>query len=171
MKNILLIGCGRSKERKIRLRGDPDNFGDDWLTTIDIDPSCCPSILMDMNDLHKDGGLPFDDDCFDEIHAYDFLEHIGTQGDWRGYFGEFAEYHRVLKQGGLFYALVPIGSDAISDPGHSRFFSINHFCFLSQEFYKNTQVTDYRWYWKKNFMIEYLNTIENHHIAAVLRKA
>jgi hypothetical protein len=46
-----------------------------------------------------------------------------------------AEYHRLLKPGGHFVAIVPVGADAFADPGHTRFFTLNHFQFLSQRFY------------------------------------
>ena len=130
---------------------------------------------MDLEVIATGGQFPFENDSFDEIHAYNVLEHVGKQGDWRGYFTEFGEYHRVLKEGGKFFALVPVGEDAIADPGHTRFFSTNHFGFLSQGFYEQIErgfpATDYRWFWKKNFEIELLQKIENHHIATILRKA
>lgn len=169
--NVLLLGCGRNRQRKISVNGKKD-FADDELVALDIDPLSNPDVLFDLNGLPTGNALPFKGCCFDEIHAYDVLEHIGTQGDWKGYFIEFEEYHRILKRGGLFFILVPIGPDAICDPGHSRFFSSNHFGFLNQRFYdQDSNVTDYRWYWKKNFEIDFLQNNEKHHIAVVLRKA
>jgi SAM-dependent methyltransferase len=170
----LLLGCGRSWKRNISTGGRLD-FSGDTLTTIDIDPGSKPSIVMDLGELPYGGRLPFADESFDELHAYDVLEHIGTQGDWRGFFTEFSEYHRVLRPGGKFFILVPIGEDAYGDPGHSRFFSCNHFGFLSQGFYDHPQqttvVTDYRWFWKKSFDISYMEKVEGHHIAVILVKA
>ena len=167
---VLLLGCGKVWKRRIFDRSATNSFDGDELTTVDMDPSTNADIIMDLN-CHP---LPFADDTFDEIHAYDVLEHLGRQGDWKGYFDEFTEYHRILKPGGLFYIIVPIGMDALADPGHSRFFHINHFVFLSQEFNQQDQgdaggVTDYSWYWKKNFAIDFQNQSE-HHLAVILRK-
>ena len=169
----LLLGCGNSRERKIIYDDLSTSFDD--LTTIDMNPDCNPDILMDLNTLSTiRKALPFEDGCFDEIAAYDFLEHIGEQGDWRGFFNEFAEYHRVLKPGGIMGILVPVGPDALADPGHKRFFSNSHFCFLSQKFYaealgKGDAVTDYRWYWKKDFRVKFLEN-NGHHIGCLLEK-
>ena len=139
--DVLLLGCGKLRVRNIIRKVDkPDFFGDN-LTTIDIDPASKPDIIMDLGDLPSGGHLPFPDESFDELHAYDFLEHIGKQGDWKGFFTEFGEYHRVLRDNGLFFILVPIGGDAFGDPGHTRFFHQNHFVFLSQEFNKQEPKT------------------------------
>ena len=122
--------------------------------------------------------LPFKDNTFDEVAAYDFLEHIGIQGDWRGYFKEFGEYHRVLKKGGELCVLVPNGAgnapDKYCDPGHIRFFTLNHFGFLHQGFYeenqkKQTAGTDYRHVWDKNFDPIW-QEVTDKHIAVVLKK-
>jgi len=173
--DVLLLGCGKSRERKIRDSGQQFGFDGDNLTTVDMDPTSTPNVLMDIEDIASGGKFPFPDCSFDEIHAYNVLEHIGKQGDWRGYFTEFGEYHRILKEGGRFFILVPIGGDAIADPGHTRFFTVNHIGFLAQEFYDQIEqgypATDYRWFWKKDFKIELLQKIGNHHIAAVIRKA
>lgn len=176
---VLLLGCGNCKIRKLIPNGKDMNFKDSEVTRIDIDPDCNPDILMSLDGLGKRSflfkkRLPFPDNYFDEIAAYDSLEHFGKQGDWKGFFLEFGEYHRVLKKGGEFCCLVPINEDAYADPGHVRFFGSNHFGFLNQEFYKvnlenGTSITDYRHFWKKNFDIRELVKKDNH-IAAVLIK-
>ena len=154
--DTLLLGRGNFPVRRIRNNREAEDFSDVNLTTIDINPDLKPDILMDLNILSEGGRLPFDDCSFDEIHAYDVLEHLGRFGDWRGYFTEFKEYHRVLRNNGCMYIVVPINQDALADVGHSRLFHGNHFAFLNQKFYElnNKQctcATDYRWYWKENF--------------------
>lgn len=179
----LLIGCGNARDRKLLFDGKTESFGDVELTTLDMDPKCGADVVMTLDGLGQRSlrhpfrkRLPFPDDTFDEMAAYNCLEHWGLQGDWRAYFDEFAEYHRVLKPGGKFGITVPIGKDAIADPGHTRFFHFNHFGFLCQDFYRRnlelgTSCTDYRWYWKLNFNVLYLDTAGNHHIGALLEKA
>lgn len=165
----LLLGCGNSRTRKLLYRGLTEEF--DELTTIDMNLSCDPDICMQLDGYIK---LPFGSETFDEIAAYDFLEHIGQQGDWEGFFREFSEYHRVLKLNGTMGIIVPIGRDAFADPGHKRMFSLNHFMFLSQDFYKESldkgkSITDYRWFWKNDFKIMAIEESE-HHIACLLEK-
>lgn len=164
----LLMGAGNSRVKKLYLDEAPDWTGD--LVTIDINPNCGADIVWDLDNRP----LPFGDAEFDELAAYDVIEHLGRQGDWRGWFDEAAEYHRILKPGGLFGIIVPINQDALGDPGHTRFFSANHFGFLSQKFYtesleKSMQVTDYRWYWKLDFDVVHLEANE-HHMSVMLRK-
>jgi len=166
----LLLGAGNSRQKKVALKSAPDWTGN--LVTLDMNPQCGADYVWDL----ETRPLPFADGEFDELAAYDVLEHIGRQGDWRGWFDEASEYHRILKPGGTFGIVVPIGGDAFADPGHTRFFGANHFLFLSQCFYEESlkegkPVTDYRWYWKKNFEVEFMENCEGHHLAVMLRKA
>jgi SAM-dependent methyltransferase len=123
------------------------------LTTLDIDPNLEPDIVWDLENLP----LPFDDDMFDEIHAYEVLEHTGQQGDWRFFFNQFYEFWRILKPGGLFVGTTPMwdGVWAWGDPGHKRVISSATLVFLSQKEYKvqvgNSAMTDYRPYWDGDF--------------------
>jgi hypothetical protein len=170
-RRILLLGCGNSREKKI-YSGTPEWGG--TLVTIDMNPNCGADVVHDLG-RHP---LPFGDAEFDEIHAYDSLEHWGQQGDWRGWFDEMGEYHRLLKPAGLFATIVPCGEDYYADPGHVRFLHPNHFRFLDHEWIAaelaaGRPVTDYRWYWKKDFRLHYVQTVGRpaHHFAVKMEKA
>ncbi len=170
MPKSLLLGAGHSRQKKVYLAGQEEWAGD--LVTLDMGADSKPDVLWDL----ENRPLPFKDEEFDELAAYDVLEHIGRMGDWRGWFDAFAEYHRILKPGGQFGIIVPIGGDALADPGHTRFLHENYFGFLAQEFYERNlkegrPVTDYRWYWKKNFDIVFMHKVEDHHLALVLVKS
>lgn len=148
--------------------------GSEWalpLIRVDMDPSCEPDYVLDLTQ-HP---LPFDDNYFDEIGAYDVLEHWGAQGDWKAWFNEFEEYWRILKPGGQMSILVPTGPDFLADPGHTRHIGASWFKFLSQKEYEAHHeagicMTDYRWYWKKDFDVLFIQAVGNHHIATVIQK-
>jgi SAM-dependent methyltransferase len=147
----LLIGCGNDRRKKVR-HGD---IAADWsnLTTLDIDPDAKPDVLHDLDVLP----YPFDDNAFDEVHAYEVLEHCGRQGDWRGFFAQFTELHRILVPGGLLIATVPMWDSpwAWGDPGHTRVITKGTLAFLSQSAYAEevgrTTFTDYRHVYKADF--------------------
>ena len=148
----LLIGCGRSREK---LFGDKDiDGGDKWqdLTTLDFNEDHKPDVVHDLNELP----LPFEDNSFDEIHAYEVLEHTGSQGDWRFFFDQFTDFWRVLKNGGLFMATVPSPTSvwALGDPSHTRVFHIEWLTFLMQDEYEKqskSNMSDFRFYYKADF--------------------
>lgn len=148
----LLIGCGASRDKKLH---EPDNKEWKCLTTLDINPHHSPDYLWDLNKLP----LPFGDSIFDEIHAYEVLEHVGSQGDYRVFFAQFTEFYRLLKHKGKFYATVPTPSSpwALGDPSHTRIFCKEWLTFLRQATYEeqvgNTSISDFRWCYKANFEI------------------
>lgn len=178
MKRSLLIGAGKDRRKKVYLKDNAEWAGE--LVTLDIDPHCGADVVFDLarlteahpHYLFRSRMLPFQDETFDELGAYDTLEHFGQQGDWRGWFTEMAEFHRVLKPGGVFGIIVPIGEDALADPGHTRFFQANWFLMLSRRFYDDAQgVTDYRWYNTCWWDVLFMERQGNHHLAVLLGKA
>lgn len=165
--NELLLGCGNNKEKQVALKGS-DKWTD--LVTLDIDPDCEPDVVWDLAHIP----LPFEDETFQEIHAYEVLEHLGQQGDWRRFFAEFTEYHRILKPGGVFIASVPCWDSiwAWGDPGHTRVISEGTVHFLDQDSYKDigaNPMTDYRHVYKADFKIEYAGE-KDERFVFVLRK-
>lgn len=168
-KKSLLIGCGNSREKIVHFTGQPHWTG--RLVTLDLDPECGADVVWDM----ERRPLPFDDDEFDEIGAYNCMEHWGRQGDFRAWFDEMGEYHRILKPGGFFGCMVPVGQDALADPGHTRFFHPNYFGFLKKSFYDENLrakacVTDYRWYNRRWWNIVHLDRAQSSHLTVILQK-
>lgn len=147
----LLIGCGNSRKKWLP-SGDAE-----WsqLVTMDHDPDCGADILHDLDVTP----WPVDDDSVDEVHAYEVLEHLGQQGDWRAFFRHFGEIWRVLKPGGLLCATVPDWRSewAWGDPSHTRVITPGTLLFLSQKEYEDrvgkTPMTDFRHTWTGDFDI------------------
>jgi len=69
----LLIGCGARRVKDVRIGNNAE-----WseLVTLDINPEHKPDLIHDLHDIP----LPFPDGRFDEIHAYEVLEHVGGPG-------------------------------------------------------------------------------------------
>lgn len=71
--------------------------------------------------------LPFEDSSFDSVSAYDFLEHIPRTATIDKALFPFIhvmnEIHRVLKPGGVFFAITPVypRAEAFVDPTHVNF--------------------------------------------------
>lgn len=174
----LLLGCGRMRDKRI-----VTGLGPDWkeLITLDHNPDVNPDVLFDLSTIGKIIGeptrgkfgeamLPFGDDKFDEIHAYEVLEHIGQQGDYKTFFAQFGEFWRILKPNGLLCATVPMWNNvwAWGDPSHTRIINDGTIVFLSQKCYQEQQgktaMTDFRNIWTKDFDIHLTTEREGSYI-------
>lgn len=155
----LLLGCGTDKRRNIRLNNE-ENWTE--LFTVDIDENCKPDLVYDLNKIP----LPFQDNSASEIHIYNVLEHLGTQGDYKFFFKQFEDFWRILKPDGLFAAMVPAWDSfwALGDPGHTRIIHAGTLSFLDQSAYEelgSTMRTDYRWCYQGNFKLQASHTDSN----------
>ena len=76
--------------------------------------------------------LPFEDNTFDEIYAYNILEYLASQGNTTFFYEEFDEYHRIIKPNGILHIIVPeINKPAAwADPGITRVLPPSVFKFL-----------------------------------------
>jgi hypothetical protein len=153
MEKVLLLGAGSNHDRRIRVDGREDWSGQE-LITLDIYDGHKVDVLWD---LESPDPLPFPDDTFSEIHAYEVLEHIGSQGDYITLFRQFSDYWRVLKPNGVFAATVPDWKRlwAWGDPSHRRIINEGTLAFLRQDEYIRqvgvTSMSDYRGIYKADF--------------------
>lgn len=174
----LLMGCGHKRDKRL----EPLLFGGtlstteaakqwrmprEWqgeLDTLDYESPCNPSIVWDLNVTPwcrpgpltgKPVAIP--DDYYAEVHAYEVLEHLGQQGDYRAFFETFSEVWRLLRPGGFLCATVPARRSmwAWGDPGHTRVIYPCHLIFLDQSSYTDqlgrTTMTDYRRTYRADF--------------------
>lgn len=102
------------------------------------------------------------EDYWDEIHAYEVLEHLGRQGDALSFFAQMSELWRLLKPGGYLVAEVPsrFSGNLWGDPGHSRAIVEETLVFLDQSQYilqcdgpekSRTPMSDYRDIYRADF--------------------
>jgi SAM-dependent methyltransferase len=154
MKKELLIGCGSDHTKRMASDGT-----DTWdnLTTLDYNSEHKPDVVWDLMELP----LPFNDGEFDEIHAYEVLEHLGQQGDYKLFFAQFSEFWRLLKPNGHLLATCPSRNSvwAWGDPSHTRIIQLEQLVFLSQEEYRiqigKTPMSDFRNIYKADFETMY----------------
>lgn len=167
----LIIGCGKQKSKKMLSSNGSKEYENP--VTLDINPDVKPDVVWDLEKLP----LPFKDNEFDEIHAYEILEHTGNQGDYKFFFAQFSEFWRILKPGGFIMATVPMWNSlwAYGDPSHTRVINQGSLVFLSQKEYKRqidegiSPMTDFRYIYKVDFDIFYCK-VEGQNLHFVLEK-
>ena len=152
----LLIGAGANHSKKVHASDSPG-----WtdLVTLDVNPDHKPDVLHDLTKLP----YPFKDNTFDEVHAYEVMEHIGSQGDFKTFFAQWSELWRILKANGIFAGTSPdLKSNWVwGDPGHTRIISAESLTFLGQPAYEQigrTPMSDYRWIYDADFDAVHLET-------------
>jgi SAM-dependent methyltransferase len=162
----LLLGCGSSRVKKLCYGGRAE-----WsaLTTLDHNADHAPDVIHDLESLP----LPFGADTFDEIHAYEVMEHVGRQGDWRFFFAQWSDFWRLLKPDGLFFGTCPAASSpwAWGDPSHTRIIGPECLIFLHQPAYAQvgaTPMSDFRFVYEADFDLIHSQTA-GHHFEFVLR--
>ncbi len=91
---------------------------------LDITPVTNPEVVHDLDDCP----WPFEDASFDEIHAYDVLEHV------REFVPVMLEIARVSRAGATFRVTVPHFScaNAFTDPTHRRFFGFHSLDYFTE---------------------------------------
>jgi len=164
----LLIGAGR--DRKKRYQAVP-HHPRDWQTkvvTLDIDIRVNPDLWCDLNTQPPWHAISAGDtvrrellsDFWDEIHAYQVLEHLGQQGDAASFFAHFGELWRLLKPDGYLVVAVPsrFSGNMWGDPSHRRAIVEESLVFLDQSQYirqcdglKPTAMSDFRNIYKGDF--------------------
>lgn len=172
MRKILLLGCGHRRQKILVPPGTSATFEGDTLLTLDENPLCHPDILCDLDTDEWDGfhnssalrcGEIWDWNAhrhtFDEIHAYEVLEHFGVQGDYRALFSTFWHIWNLLKPNGYFCGTTPSRYSPWlwGDPGHRRVILPETLTFLCQPSYEaqigRTALSDYRGVFKADFNI------------------
>jgi Methyltransferase domain len=171
----LLLGCGFSRQKLLANRGDPLEWRD--LITLDFNLKCSPDLNCNLDApppsdwwiySHTDNGkrcldesaTKIKDNFFAEVHAYEVLEHLGTQGDAPAFFNTFANIHRVLVPGGFLFCTVPSRHSPWlwGDPSHRRVIQQESLVFLSQKRIaqnraRGTQMSDFSDLWTLDFEI------------------
>lgn len=184
----LLIGSGHQRDKRIDPRQavhgrDPSSQASyEWqhLETLDYEGLCKPDIVWDIGrvpwcrpigDALEPAAIePIQDSTYDEIHAYEVLEHVGQQGDWRAFFRMFSEIWRVLKPGGLLAATCPsrYSKWLWGDPGHTQALTPEKLIFLSQLAYSQQEgrssMSDYRRVYRADYNILHSSDDQQTHL-------
>jgi len=159
-RNILLLGAGSSRDLRVTtpLAALPPK-----ITTLDIEPSHKTDVVWDLNVTP----WPFPDNWFQEVHAYEVLEHLGQQGDAKSFFDHLFEAWRILVPDGVLAGSVPRADSlwAWGDPSHRRVINEGTLTFLDQAQYAaqvgKTAMTDFRSIWYGDFTADALERTEH----------
>lgn len=176
----LLLGCGHRREKLMGIPGCPLEWRN--LYTLDNNKECKPDFVCDLDDhapyvtefnrdaegiVEPDG--EFVGNAFDEVHAYEVLEHLGSQGSAFSFFATFSFIWEILKPDGYLFATCPsrFSPWAWGDPSHRRLIQPESLVFLSQDQYKKqcdgpnrTPMSDFRHIYKADFDI--VHSADNH---------
>ncbi len=89
---------------------------------LDLAPACRPDVVADANRT-----LPFRNDSFDIVGAYDVLEHVDDL------VRVVEEVHRVLRPGGVLQVTTPhfSSANAYTDPTHRRALGLRSFDYFA----------------------------------------
>ena len=115
------LGCGPDPKNK---------FNADEYFGIDLERNKSKNILQCRLGYEK---IPFDDNTFDYITAYDIVEHIPRFSDSKKIYNPFIffmnECYRVLKKDGIFLSVTPVYPffGAFQDPTHTNIITIDTF--------------------------------------------
>lgn len=164
----LLIGCGHARDKRIAVPGSAGPAKWRNLTTLDLNPHCGADLQCDLGAAppwfayadRSDAEMTLATqanayrpwrgqhvayelmpDYWDEIHAYEVLEHLGQQGDAVSFLAQFSEIYRLLRPNGYLCATVPsrFSEGLWGDPSHRRAIVPMSLVFLDQEQYQ-TQI-------------------------------
>jgi len=179
----LLLGCGHSREKRMTPMGTELTQYNVWqnLTTLDNNREVAPDVVCDLDTLYdwtftdcpqglrdlteSPTGRPYDlrfsDSVFDEVHAYEVLEHLGYQGNAPMLLNHFTQIWRILKPNGYLCATVPSRYSPWlwGDPSHRRLINEETLSFLDQDNYKQldgprpTSMSDFRGIYSADFKI------------------
>jgi predicted SAM-dependent methyltransferase len=185
----LLLGCGFARKKLLGLPGRPLEWA--GLVTCDVNAKCSPDILCDLDPpdsryaadfdweiekvsesavaltVAEDEQIFFRENMFEEVHAYEVLEHLGQQGFTKSFFCTFYNIHRILKPGGHLFATVPSRFSAWlwGDPSHRRVICAESLAFLSQDVIAKNRamgaaMSDFSTLWDRDFKV--LSAQDNH---------
>lgn len=156
MLNVLVLGGGFTASKRLNDRlhfsaaESMPKYDKQIVTTIDQNKECNPTWVWNLNNSPWPVNKPIHPRTFDEVHAYEVLEHLGTQGDAWSLFQTFANIWWALKPGGLLFASVPSYKSiwAFGDPTHTRIINAGTLTFLRRDEYEKqlgkTSMSDYR---------------------------